>query len=99
MPPTPTARRRGASTLDILMGRRPSGCGPNLSMRGGRFRGRTPDCPRSFYPVNFRCSRRAGSLVTVYNSLADTAAPYVEETAVQLAPELAGESRAFRLTA
>jgi phenylacetic acid degradation operon negative regulatory protein len=58
-----------------------------------------PGLPPELLPREFPLFEARRIFVTLYNSLADTAAAYVEETAVQLAPELAGESRAFRLMA
>lgn len=58
-----------------------------------------PGLPPELLPREFPLFEARRIFVTLYNSLADTAAAYVEETAVRLAPELAGEIQAFRVKA
>lgn len=58
-----------------------------------------PGLPPELLPREFPLFEARRIFVALYNSLAEAAAAYVEETAVRLAPDLAGEIRAFRVKA
>ncbi|MFF2346864.1 PaaX family transcriptional regulator C-terminal domain-containing protein [Pseudarthrobacter sp. NPDC058119] len=58
-----------------------------------------PGLPPELLPRDFPLFEARRIFVALYNSLADAAAAYVEETAVRLAPDLAGEIQAFRVKA
>lgn len=56
-----------------------------------------PGLPPDLLPHDFPLFEARRIFVTLYNSLMEGAVSYAEETVARLAPELAGESRAFRL--
>lgn len=58
-----------------------------------------PGLPPELLPREFPLFEARRIFVSLYNALADPASAYVEETAVRLAPAVAGEIRAFRVKA